>query len=536
MAEEGYVKVLCRLNKVLHKLKYCSAELSEIESAVIDLEPAAYGNEMEAIQEMPDLLIIAGILLDTMNSLKAGLERIRDVQRVQVPVLRLTSLEEDNNMRSRPSPVLGSSNPADANKGSGSGKVMEIGVVSASYTDNFSIETRVAKRTAAARNGPQVCRHICIHHPEMIDPGLWSNLSEDLVGLVFARLPVSRIVELKNSSSAWSSLSDSSSFKESFAEANPNLFGLLGWDNNLETFWTRMFDAKSKEWHGVKLNFPLDHGYMDSWYACDGGLVCFVPESEDEEDAGPLPVYICNPLTNVWKALPYLPLSKKEPQLLQLVTDVNTNSYRVFLVYRKKQKEFVLGVDVYDSQTGSWGTSDSGLVFGSGDTLLGERLDPLVFDCATKSIYNLIYRPPLEDLEMDCVRHSILKDRLFVLHAPVEVSTRVHTSEMFVISEYEYQSSTKELRKLNDYEGTLRGLRIGSYVGRHDMELFTSAGFILSTWDNLDENGSVSQLIRLYDMAADEWQNLPTLVGNPVTRNERLEGVFMCELRWDAVP
>jgi len=405
---------------------------------------------------------------------------------------------------------------------------MEMGVVPTSCSNSFSTETKVAKRAAAAGNGSQVCRHVCIHHPEMIDPGLWSKLSEDLIGLIFARLPIPRIIELQKSSSAWSSMSDSSSFKRSFADANPNLFGLLGWDNDLETFWTRMFDAKSMEWHGVELNFPRENGYMDSWYACDGGLVCFVPECEDEEDDEewrPFSVYVCNPLTNAWKALPDFPLSKKEPILLQLVTDVDENCYRVLLVCREKEGQ-ALGVDVYDSKTGLWGTMDSGLVYGSGNTLWGDQLDPMVFDCATKLLHYLGRCPPLEDLMI--IRYSFLKDRLFVLHAPVQ--------QGFVISEYAWESSTSKLRKLNDYEGALRGLHIGSYVGRHDMELFTSTGFILSTWDNLDANGSVSQLIRLYDMSANEWQNLPTLAGNPVTRYEKLEGVFMCELRWDAVP
>lgn len=514
--EEGYIGALCRLDQVLHKLKDCSAELNEIERIVVELKSNARGSPEASFQpeERPDLLLVAGTLRGMVNTLKTGLEGVPDIQRVNSPG------SAEDNMRSkwnRLSLVLDrAATQAEVNKACSS----------------FSTETRVAKR--AAVNGPQVCRHICIHHPEMIDPGLWSKLSEDLVGLVFARLPIPQIIELRKCSTAWSSLSETSSFKRSFAEANPNLFGLLGWDNDLETFRTRMFDAKSKEWHGVELTFPLENGYMDAWYACDGGLVCFVPECEDEEDWGPYSVYVCNPLTNSWKALPDLPLGNKEPVLLQMVTDVDANCYRVILVCREK-KEQALGVNVYDSKTGLWSTMDSGLAFGSGNTLLGDRLDPLVFDCATKILFNLDSCPPLEDLKV--IRYSFLKDRLFVLHEHlVEPNTGHNTSERYVVSEYAWQSSTSELKKLNDYEGTLRGLQIGSYVGRHDMELFTSSGFILSTWDNLDENGSVSQLIRLYDMSADEWRNLPTLVGTPATRNEKLEGVFMCELRWDAIP
>jgi len=117
MAQEGYMGALRRLDQVLHKLKDCFAELSEIERIVTEMKPDAHGDDMEAVEERPDLLLVAGNYWEMVNSLKAGLERISDMRRVQVAVpTENNASEEDINMRSRPSPVLDSATQAEANK------------------------------------------------------------------------------------------------------------------------------------------------------------------------------------------------------------------------------------------------------------------------------------------------------------------------------------------------------------------------------------------------------------------------------------
>lgn len=519
MAEEGYIGALCRIDQVLRKVKDCSAELKEIERIVTGLKTDAHSSS-DDIEERPDLLLVAGTLRDMLNVLETGFKGIPDKQKLQVAIQGITSTEDrasgEDNTRSKRIRLSRQAEPSNV-------------------CGNSSTETRVANMRAAW-NGPEICTHTCIHHPEIVNPGLWSKLGEDLVGLVFARLPIPRIIGLRKCSEAWSAMSDSSSFKGAFAEANPKLFGLLGWDSDLENFRTRILDVTFKEWHCVDLDFPKGNGYMDSWYACDGGLVCFVPEWEDD-DSVPDSVFVCNPLTNSWKKLPDIPLGFKDPVLVQLVMDRDTSCYRVILVYSEKLKSQdvqTFGAFVYDSITGSWSIMNSGLVYGTGNTLLGDRNDPLLFDCASKMLYNLDSCQSLQDLM--ALRYSILKDRLFVLHALINPDTPNDATEMFIISEYTWESRTSDLRKLNDYEVSLRGLDFGSYVGRHDVEIFTSTEFILSTWDNLSENGSVGQLIRIYDISAGRWRDLPPLVGDPGNRNEKLEGVFMCELRWDAIP
>lgn len=514
MAHESHSDALCKINQVLYKVKDCSSELNEVESIVTELKTAAHSSS-DDFEARPDLLIVACTVRDMLDVLKTGLQKLSDVQKLRVATQRVSVIEdrasEEDNMGPKRARLI---TQAEASNVCG----------------NSSTETRVA-----AWKGPQVCTHTCFHHPEIVNPGLWSKLTEDLVGLVFARLPIPRIIGLRKCSEAWSAMSNSSSFKEAFGEANPKLFGLLGWDGDLENFRTRILEVTSKQWHGVELDFPKGNGYMDSWYACDGGLVCFVPEWEDDECLDP--IFVCNPLTNSWRELPDIPFGFKDPVLVQLVTDGDTKCYRVILVYSEKLKSQdvqTFGAFLYDSKTGSWSMMNSGLVYGTGNTLLGDRNDPLLFDCATKRLFNLDSCLALQDLM--ALRYSILKDHLFVLHALINPDSPGDSSETFVISEFTWESSTSDLRKLTDYEVILRGLDFGSYVGRQEVEIFTSSGFILSTWDNLSENGSIRQLIRLYDISAHHWRELPPLVGDPDIRNEKLEGVFMCELRWDAIP
>lgn len=100
-------------------------------------------------------------------------------------------------------------------------------------------------------------------------------------------------------------------------------------------------------------------------------------------------------------------------------------------------------------------------------------------------------------------------------------------TERFVISEFTWESSRSDLRKLNDYKVALRGPLVGD-----DVEIFTSAGFILVT----DHSENERLLIRIYDVLSGLWRDLPPLIGYPGIENEKLGGLFMCELRWDAEP
>lgn len=147
---------------------------------------------------------------DMLNIVKTGLEGIPGNQRMQVGIEEMNSTvdREEDNARSKRTRLLTQTEPS-------------------SVCRTFSKETSLVKKTAAW-NDSEICAHFCTYHPQIVNPGTWSKLTEDLVVQIFSRLPIPRINGLRKCSEAWSAMSDSSSFKGAFAEANPILFDLLG--------------------------------------------------------------------------------------------------------------------------------------------------------------------------------------------------------------------------------------------------------------------------------------------------------------------
>ena len=292
MANEGYIDTLCRVNQSLQKLRGCYAEVNEIERIATELEIDAHSSS-EHMDERVDLLHVIETVRDMLNVLEMGIQRIPGKQGMHVVIQEMNSMQdrasEEDNTRSKWARLSTKAEPSNV-------------------CGTSSRETRVTK--TSGWNGPKVCTHTCIHHPEIVNPELWSKLAGDLVIQVFARLPIPPIIELRECSNAWFTMSDSFSFDEVFAGANPKLFGLLGWDGDFNEFRTRIVDGTFKEWHGIELDF---HGvrytylYEDSWYACDGGLICFVHDCEDEDVSPTDSVFVCNALTNSWKKLPDIP-------------------------------------------------------------------------------------------------------------------------------------------------------------------------------------------------------------------------------------
>lgn len=108
-----------------------------------------------------------------------------------------------------------------------------------------------SKATRAAVKGEVICKHSCEHHPEVVDPRLWRKLPQELVELVFAKLPLPQIIQLCESSKAWLTMTKSANFGEACSRRYPQLFGLLGWNPHGKEMWTIMYDIESneaKEW------------------------------------------------------------------------------------------------------------------------------------------------------------------------------------------------------------------------------------------------------------------------------------------------
>lgn len=163
-------------------------------------------------------------------------------------------------------------------------------------------DSRTATRSTGKCQG--MCTYTCAHHPELVDSGLWRRLPQELVELVFAILPLPRIFELCESSKAWSALSKSSNFRQACSEGHPKFSRLVGFNCHFESTWTRIHDIES-EWLCIEQTcLPGGDGtnYHETISSCDGGLACFASVHHFISS----PIWVWNPLTSTWKALPHL--------------------------------------------------------------------------------------------------------------------------------------------------------------------------------------------------------------------------------------
>jgi len=307
-----------------------------------------------------------------------------------------------------------------------SGKT-EAASISGADSRTTTVETAVA------------CQYSCEHHLGWMDPLLWSTLPRDLLGLIFARISIPKIIDLCVLSMQWSTMSKSPVFRKVFSERYPKLFELVGRDKAgklldvvydvrcsestfrggiLRACSTRPFPFPSLTMSPFGFHRVNDtYGYGIPWKESDGGLVCFMPRQK----LLTVPFLVGNPLTDEWKALPCIPLvnkqTNKDPAVVQLVMDEDTICYRVMvMVYNFITKEYASYC--FDSRTGVWMCEECSLAYGDGCSRLsmtctmgGDQRD---FDRRTKMLYDLVYRSSLKGAAAR--RSAMVKDRLFVLH------------------------------------------------------------------------------------------------------------------------
>ncbi|KAG0626563.1 hypothetical protein M758_2G135200 [Ceratodon purpureus] len=523
--ERNTSSALLRISQAVHGLFDTLEELREVETALLGQGTAAEGDHGGS--NAGSVGLVAGTLREMVGKLVTDINENPEVRKllmlIQQPVPGATS----------DSPFLQDSTPTEQPS-------YVIGRAPSVETETVCIprclDYRALKRVAL-RNGVS-CRHSCKHHPELLDPFLWSTLPEDVVELVFARLSTGKIIALREQSAIWSAMAKSSNFRGVFSESHPEIFGLMRWDKAGKRFWNLTYDIKSKEWMYQKLdglseairasNISVQHDrYRDSMFASDGGLVCFVPRA----DYSPFTILVGNPLTDEWKALPLLSQARKDALTLvtvvQLVVDEDTRCYRVVLV-RGKTDEGCFLAHCFDSKTGEWSSMVSGLVYGDSVRRFNNNLreswdNPVVHDCTTGKTHELIDCLYGEGDYEDSGRFALVKERLFMLGA---WSPDPHVNGRFTVSEFAWETSVSKVSRKSSIECNLPR----DYQGY----LYACKEFLLGIADNCEEGDDHHQRIRLYDLSAERWQEL-SMGDNCKFTNEELNNIFMCELRWDAV-
>lgn len=387
------------------------------------------------------------------------------------------------------------------------------------------------------------------HLHEPMNPALWSTLPEELLQLVFARLPWREILELRLLSKQWkqSLSSRNSEFRRVCTEANPRLFAMISPAYEFGVMSIRMYDIKADTWHHLIDRVAGDDEGTWTMFAGDGGLVCVVAVPIDKKKR-PLVITVCNPLTRQYVKLPTHDLCSARPRMVQLVMDRDRASYKVIVVGKKKRGAVA---QVFSSETRSWSSAavSADLIFGhrydwhieEDDEFLFETyLGPCAYDCAKAQLLEL-EGPSNPWKEASVKSFALVKDRLFVLHEErySKGSTRgrargavlsERVEQRYCISEYQYEKRKASWVKLKAHR--CKGFEEPPHSVLYTMHLKACNGFLLVFADNGETNAFRHELTWLYDLSTSTWQDMPLI---PLDEEVYpLDAMF--ELQWDAVP
>lgn len=384
---------------------------------------------------------------------------------------------------------------------------------------------------------------------EYLEPALWGTLKPCLLALVFLRLPVAQMLQLRLLSKHWKTAIDSveSDFNMLLEDKiYPNLFGLIGTDYQGGGSRVWMFDVNQDRWCVREIDLSVYGTYLG---ATDGGLICLVSKTRK----APQTIVVMNPLTGKKVELPHLVLElTTQPTMLQIKVNRKTNEYQVFFVghlqHGRRGKRGLIA-QVYDSRTKKWSIvgprqSSWGRISGyeydckeDGDYYRGNRgsacvydfggeedgdcddeiefVSPLVsYDFAhNKSLYN--------QLKPHGLYWAMSRNRSFVF----KVEKRGSKYKYF-ISEFHLQQNASgwlegrshSCEPLDDYpsQGTILYLHACNeylMVMAYDFE---------------------SVHVWLYNLSTYKWHLLPNVPGLDWWSLE--EDVLMCELRLSATP
>lgn len=186
-----------------------------------------------------------------------------------------------------------------------------------------------------------------------MDPKLWSTLPNILLELIFARLPLHCIVQLRTLSKHWHSAIASPDFQHALRDTkrhgarNDVAVVMENW--RAQPKWVWVFDACStstaspdstgsesqRKWYGLPLQYlPFSDPVP---VAADGGLLCFAKlglHMSSNASAGPpqllVQVVVCNPLTQAWRELPCLHGVHAMPAVFLMVVDSESRQYSIF--------------------------------------------------------------------------------------------------------------------------------------------------------------------------------------------------------------
>lgn len=401
-------------------------------------------------------------------------------------------------------------------------------------------EPGIEQKDGKTAESVTTCAHSCAHHAQLMDISLWSKLPEDLQELVFAHLPWPQIYRVRILSKVWNeklvSGAKGSQFKQACVRAQPKSFALLAPEDGPGSFAVNMFDIASNRWHSFGTS-PGDFPKCGESrvIASDGGLVCFLLKVESESKKTPHLVFVCNPLTRVWKQLPLLFGIIQQMIMVKLIMDHRTKHYRVIVVGFGKDPEVRNVVKVYHSKTGKWTkAADSAsveVVYGYLYKLNSGNCKPV--PCSYNFADGVVHEIVTDFPRNYAHESDLVKDHLFRLK-DVDPAGGLST---YCIEEYEAVDCGASWTPLKEYPLS-RLPRTAHHIKLDGMgfsiHFFACNDFLLLFQvpdEQLEDNRW--EFLWLYDFSEEEWRELPMMPGGYRLFHVRHQ---LCELRFDAIP
>jgi len=160
---------------------------------------------------------------------------------------------------------------------------------------------------------------------EPMDPDMWSTLPQGLLELIFARLPLHCIVQLRTLSKQWHANITLPAFQHAYRETgNSQRFAVVMDSERAKPKKVWAYDVMERRWNGLPLQY-LPFTYL---VAAGGGLLCFVKFNRRLLGR----VIVCNPLTHEWRELPPPHEVKVMPRVFHIMVDPELKQYSIFCI------------------------------------------------------------------------------------------------------------------------------------------------------------------------------------------------------------
>lgn len=183
-----------------------------------------------------------------------------------------------------------------------------------------------------------------VHSDVQMDGNVWSNLPNDLLTEVLARVTPFLLFRLRPVCRRWNSILYDNAFLRSHSSVTSHGPCLLASWKNSQSPQCSVFSLPLKSWYKIPFSFLPDWAF---WLVgSSGGLVCF-----SGIDGDTFKTLVCNPLTQAWRVLPSMHYNQQR-QLI-MVVDRLDHSFKVIAasdIFGDK----TLPTEVYDSKLNSW--------------------------------------------------------------------------------------------------------------------------------------------------------------------------------------